>query len=86
VPRIGNTYSGAVLLGLASILDIANPDDRIFVVGYGSGAGSDSFDITVKDGIENTRCDECPTIEEMVESDNFLDYATYAKYRGKILM
>jgi hydroxymethylglutaryl-CoA synthase len=86
VPRIGNTYSGAVLLGLAAILDIANPGDRIFVVGYGSGAGSDGFDITVNDGIENTRTNNCPTIMEMVESSNFLDYATYAKYRGKILM
>ncbi len=86
VPRIGNTYSGAVLLGLAAILDVADPDDRVFVVGYGSGAGSDGFDITVKDEIENTRTDKCPTIEEMVVSNNFLDYATYAKFRGKILM
>lgn len=86
VPRIGNTYSGAVLLGLAAILDIADPDERVFVVGYGSGAGSDAFDITVRDEIENTRTDKCPTIEEMVESNNFVDYATYAKFRGKILM
>lgn len=86
VPRIGNTYSGAVLLGLAAILDIADPDERVFVVGYGSGAGSDAFDITVRDEIENTRTNKCPTIEEMVESNNFLDYATYAKFRGKILM
>lgn len=86
VPRIGNTYSGAVLLGLAAILDVADPGDRVFAVGYGSGAGADSFDITVKDEIENIRTDKCPTIEEMVESKNFLDYATYAKYRGKILM
>jgi hydroxymethylglutaryl-CoA synthase len=86
VPRIGNTYSGAVLLGLAAILDIADPGDRIFTVGYGSGAGSDGFDMTVKDEIEKTRTDECPTIAEMVESSNFLDYATYAKFRGKIRM
>lgn len=86
VPRIGNTYSGAVLLGLAAILDVADPGNRVFAVGYGSGAGADGFDITVKDEIENIRIDKCPTIEEMVESNNFLDYATYAKYRGKILM
>ncbi|MCJ7561932.1 MAG: hydroxymethylglutaryl-CoA synthase, partial [Thermoplasmata archaeon] len=40
VPHIGNTYSGAVPLGLAAILDEAKPGDRIFAVAYGSGAGS----------------------------------------------
>ncbi len=84
VPEIGNTYSGAVLLGLANILDEADPGSRIFMIGYGSGAGSDGFDITVKDEIENIRTNNCPTIMEMVENANFIDYATYAKFRGKI--
>ena len=34
-PNIGNTYSGAVPLGLANILDHAEPGDRIFVTSYG---------------------------------------------------
>jgi len=84
VPQIGNTYSGAVLLGLAAILDIANPGERVFVIGYGSGAGSDGFDVTVGDEIENIRTDRIPTVMEMVENAAFIDYATYAKFRGKI--
>ncbi|MCK4443703.1 MAG: hydroxymethylglutaryl-CoA synthase, partial [Thermoplasmata archaeon] len=80
----GNTYSGAVLLGLAAILDVVNPGDRVFVIGYGSGAGSDGFDITINDEIENIRTDKCPAIMEMVENAAYIDYATYAKFRGKI--
>ncbi len=85
-PFIGNTYSGAVPLGLASVLDIAKPGDRIFAVAYGSGAGSDAFDITVTNEILELRRDAAPTVKDLVEHKKFLDYATYAKFRGKIRM
>ena len=83
-PRIGNTYSGAVFLGLTAILDIAEPGDRILAVAYGSGAGSDGFDITVTDNI--TKIDRTDTIENMIERMKIINYATYAKYRGKLNM
>ena len=83
-PRIGNTYSGAVFLGLTAILDIAEPGDRILAVAYGSGAGSDGFDITVTDNI--TKMDRTDTIESMIERMKIINYATYAKYRGKLNM
>ncbi len=51
VPRLGNTYSGASPIGLAATLDIAKPGDTIFVCSFGSGAGSDAFDIEVTDAI-----------------------------------
>lgn len=85
-PFIGNTYSGAVPLGLASVLDVAEPGQRVFVVAYGSGAGSDAFDISVTDGIKDLKRERAPTVKELVERKKFLDYATYAKYRGKIRM
>ena len=85
-PIIGNTYSGAVPLGLAAILDEAKPGDRIFAVAYGSGAGSDAFDIKVTDGIEKFPRSKAPTIKELNDNLKFLDYATYAKFRGKILL
>jgi hydroxymethylglutaryl-CoA synthase len=83
-PVIGNTYSGAVPIGLASILDIARPDDRILVVSYGSGAGSDGFDITVTDEITNMAMDLAPSVSSMIKNSTYVDYSTYAKFRGKI--
>jgi hydroxymethylglutaryl-CoA synthase len=85
VRDIGNTYSGAIMVGLCAILDEAEPGDRIFAVGYGSGAGSDAFDLTVTDEIARLRRTG-RTMKDMIADAKFLDYSTYAKYRGKILM
>jgi len=83
VPRIGNTYSGASLIGLAATLDVAEPGDRIFVVSFGSGAGSDAFSITVQEGIDHIR-DEAPLVSDYINNAEFLDYAVYAKHKGKL--
>ncbi len=85
VPRLGNTYSGAVPLGLAAVLDIAKPGDRIFVTSYGSGAGSDSFDITVTEAIlDKIDRNRAPSVESMLNKKKYLDYAVYARHKGKI--
>ena len=85
VPKIGNTYSGAVPLGLAAILDEAKPGDRIFAVAYGSGAGSDAFDIKVTDEMARFGKNRAPTLKEILANPKYLDYATYAKFKGKIV-
>ena len=85
VRDIGNTYSGAIMVGMCAIFDVAKPGDRIFAVGYGSGAGSDGFDLTVTDAIKDLKRAE-HSMADMVNDAVFLDYATYAKYRGKIRM
>ena len=82
-PHIGNTYSAAVPLGLAAILDVAKPGERIFATSYGSGAGSDAFSIMVKDEISGKR-DSTMLVKQMVEDKIFLNYAEYAKYRRKL--
>ncbi len=85
-PEIGNTYSGAVPLGLASILDVAKPGQRIFVTSYGSGAGSDAFDITVTDKITSYKREKAKVLSEIMANTVQLDYAKYAVYKNKILM
>ena len=79
-PEIGNTYSGASLLGLVATLDEAEVGERIFFVSFGSGAGSDAFSLVVGDGIEERRTGLCETFEDV----EHLDYARYAKHKGKI--
>ena len=79
VPYIGNTYSGASLVGLASVLDVAKAEDRVFLTSYGSGAGSDGFDITITDKIAELARDKAPTVAQMVEDKEYIDYGTYAK-------
>ncbi|HHO57189.1 MAG TPA: hydroxymethylglutaryl-CoA synthase [Thermoplasmatales archaeon] len=77
-PIIGNTYSGSTMLGLAAVLDVAKPGQRILAVSYGSGAGSDAFDITVEDAIEGY---PRQGIRKMLEEKVYVDYATYMKFR-----
>ncbi len=82
-PFIGNTYSGAVPLGLCATLDIARPGDRILAVSFGSGAGSDAFSLTVTSKIDEVRA-LAPTTQVYIKRRTEIDYAFYAKYREKI--
>ncbi len=88
VPRLGNTYSGSSLIGLAATLDVARPGDRIFMASFGSGAGSDAFDIEVTDAIEAGAFhrDAAPGVEKLLENPVYIGYAQYARHKGKIVM
>ncbi len=85
VTNIGNTYAGAAVIGLTATLDIAQPGDRILMVSFGSGAGSDAFDILVTDKI-TARQSLATKTQEYIARRTEIDYATYARYRGKITM
>ncbi len=83
-PYIGNTYSGSSMIGLAAVLDVTKPGERILMVSYGSGAGSDGFDITITDDISNyNRANEF-LIRNSIKSSEYIDYATYVKFREKL--
>jgi hydroxymethylglutaryl-CoA synthase len=83
VPRIGNTYAGSALIGLTAILDVAEPGDSILLVSYGSGAGSDAFSLEATDAIVE-RQGKAPSTEDYIARRIEIDYATYARYRGKL--
>ena len=68
------------------MLDHAKAGDRIFVTSYGSGAGSDAFDITVTDAINDYQRGNAPVLETIMQNTICLDYGTYAKFKGKIAM
>lgn len=84
VPRIGNTYAGSSLIGLTAVLDVAQPGDRILLVSYGSGAGSDAFSLKTTQAILE-RAGLAPSTEDYIARRSEIDYATYARYRGKLL-
>lgn len=84
-PVIGNTYSGATMIGLANVLDQASPGDRILVTSFGSGAGSDAFDITVTDEIEKVR-ERGEKVSYFVNRKKYLSYGEYVKHRRKLKM
>jgi len=83
VTRLGNTYSGSCMMGLAATLDIAKAGDRIFMTSFGSGAGSDSFSYTVTDRIEEIR-NGAPSVEKLLADPIYINYATYARHKNKI--
>ncbi len=84
-PIIGNTYSGAAIVGLTAILDIAQPGDRIFLTSFGSGAGSDAMIFTVTEAILDRR-DLAPKTQDYIARRTEIDYATYVRLRGKLVL
>jgi hydroxymethylglutaryl-CoA synthase len=84
VPEIGNTYAGSAMVGLTAILDVAEAGDRILMVSYGSGAGSDAFSLQAT-GLLSARRSAAPDTMSYIRRRTEIDYATYARFRGKLV-
>lgn len=81
VDHIGNPYSASSLLGLSAVLDIAKPRQNIFMVSYGSGAGSDGFIFKTTNNIKNKKS---PTVYDFIKNKEYISYLKYLKSTGKI--
>jgi hydroxymethylglutaryl-CoA synthase len=82
-PVIGNTYAGAMVVGLSAVLDAAEPGQRILSVSYGSGAGSDAFVWEVTDQLMARR-DLAPKTQDYIARRQSIDYGMYVRYRKKL--
>ncbi|MBS7608174.1 hydroxymethylglutaryl-CoA synthase [Candidatus Bathyarchaeota archaeon] len=80
VAKFGNTYSGSSPVGLAAVLDIAKPNERILIVSYGSGAGSDAYSFITTSQIVEKRQRQKMTVKYQAENP-FLEYVDYNTYR-----
>jgi hydroxymethylglutaryl-CoA synthase len=85
VSEIGNTYAGSAMIGLTAVLDEAQPGDRILLVSFGSGAGSDAFALRATAALPE-RQSRAPKTRDYISRRTQIDYATYARLRGKLVM
>ena len=83
VGKFGNTYSGSSPIGLAAVLDKAKPNERIFLVSYGSGAGSDAYSFITTKQIEAKRSRQKFNVQHQRENKfvEYLDRNTYRKFK-----
>lgn len=87
VDYIGNPYSASSLLGLAAVLDRAAPGEKIFMVSYGSGAGSDAFIWeTTQDlvRLQTIRNKHEQLVTQQIVKKRYIDYVGYLKQTHKI--
>jgi hydroxymethylglutaryl-CoA synthase len=83
VDKIGNPYSASSLMGLASVLDIAKPKQKIFFVSYGSGAGSDGFIFETTEELAKLQKKTIPVLKQ-IEDKIYISYPEYLRHTHAI--
>jgi len=79
VNEIGNTYAGSSMIGLTAVLDEAEVGDRVLLVSFGSGAGSDAFCLRVT---AKRQTPNVPTTRDYIRRRQPVDYAEYSRLKG----
>jgi hydroxymethylglutaryl-CoA synthase len=80
--ELGDLGSASVGVGLANVLDNAEPGETILVASYGFGAGAD---VTILETTPNLRAAprKGPLVEQQIQNKLLVDYATAMKYEHK---
>ena len=81
---IGDCGSASALIPFAHILDNASPDERILVISYGSGAGSDCLTFKTTKELAKKQPKK-GLVMEQIEDKIMVDYATASKYEYKYI-
>ncbi|MDD5416279.1 MAG: hydroxymethylglutaryl-CoA synthase [Candidatus Daviesbacteria bacterium] len=79
VSQIGNPYSASSMIGLAAILDIAKPDQKIFMCSYGSGAGSDAFVFETTPILKKFQKRNKNSVQRQIQDKQMIDYSLVAR-------
>lgn len=79
VSQIGNPYSASSLIGLAAVLDVAKPKQKIFLCSYGSGAGADAFVIETAPLLRKFQAKNQETVQKQIRCKQMIDYSLLAR-------
>lgn len=83
IEHVGNPYTASALFGLAATLDVAQPDQKIFFVSYGSGAGADAFVFSTTKHITQFQKNTTPIMKQL-EKKEYIDYLEYLQKTHKL--
>lgn len=79
VTQIGNPYSASSMVGLAAVLDIAKPEQKIFMCSYGSGAGADAFVFETTPLLKDFQSKNKNTVKSQITNKQMIDYSLVAR-------
>lgn len=77
---LGDLGAASTPVSLAAALDLAKVGDKIMVVSYGSGAGSDALSFKVVGDRKAS-----PKFQQEADRKEYIDYIKYLKLKGAIL-
>lgn len=77
---LGDLGAASTPVGLAAVLDVAKVGDKIMLISYGSGAGSDAISLRVVSGRKSAFM-----VQAEADRKEYIDYVKYLKIKGAIV-